>query len=317
MRIVLGLAATLGLVTLLSPVSASAQGLPPGTPSSTAVNCAPNPVAAKSSSTCAATVDGAYQVVFIGPALVTFASNGTGSFGDTNVCNTVNARSCSVSYVPSAPGPQTITASFGGSEVYGAGMSMYLLAPSSGNTLLTVTAAVSPASTPLPLPSPSVQQAPEMGRAKPTRLSTDLAGAELMNVINPARHDQLSMLTEGQVASIPPEFIGGLVGSFGRSQVQALTDDQITALAPDQLSQIVGMLDPAQVRQLTELQIQHLTSNDLGLVIGSLNPGQLPLLDASHLSRLGVDQLRQLDSAGRNQIWDRLTEAQRAQLNEP
>jgi hypothetical protein len=86
---------------------------------STTVNCTPSSITAGQTTNCTATVTdtSSFGTPSAPTGLVRFTANGTGTFGHQScTVAAVNSSSaqCSQSYVPSATGPQTITANYRG-----------------------------------------------------------------------------------------------------------------------------------------------------------------------------------------------------------
>jgi hypothetical protein len=103
----------------------------PVRPTSAAVSCAPSFVFVAVPTACTATVSDAAPGSASTPGgLVTFASDGPGSFSNSGSC-TLSAGSCQVTYTPAAvgSGAHRITASYGGDAAH---------APSGGSTIETV-----------------------------------------------------------------------------------------------------------------------------------------------------------------------------------
>lgn len=136
-----------------------------GDPTSTVVNCSPNPVDAGKQTTCTATVTDTSVSGSTPSGTVSFASSGSGSFSGGGSCSLEgggSSASCAVGYTQSATGEPTVTASYGGDHANAA---------SNGSTPVTV----------LP-PAPAVKGAgPDVG---PTtgNVTVTITGTNFVNV---------------------------------------------------------------------------------------------------------------------------------------
>jgi virginiamycin B lyase len=98
------------------PLGVAADSLPHDT--ATSVACWPAPLTLPASATCTATVSDAARGSTAPSGTVTFGSSGAGAFTSGATCSLVatgaGQSTCLVSYAPSAPGEQTVTAGYSG-----------------------------------------------------------------------------------------------------------------------------------------------------------------------------------------------------------
>ena len=111
-RVLAGALAIGGLVSLwAAPASASgAKGSKH--PTTTTLSCSPSSVQVGTSSTCSASVADTSSTPTTATGTVSFKSTGPGSFSPGSC--TLSGGTCSVTFTPSAKGPDTVTASYGG-----------------------------------------------------------------------------------------------------------------------------------------------------------------------------------------------------------
>ena len=101
-----------------SPAIVAPPPPPPIHPTSTTVNCSPNPTPVNAPTTCTATVTDTSSVPTTPTGTVSFTTNKAGSFSTTmcTLAGTGSSASCSVTYTPSpgSEGTHTITGTYGG-----------------------------------------------------------------------------------------------------------------------------------------------------------------------------------------------------------